>query len=340
MKKTFFIILLAAVVLPLFMSSCKKKDGTPPYIYILSEDRTMTVPNPFQPGSEMFPVRIAGTHKTNHDTTVLLYTKYVEPVRFITKDIFYVGVQVEDNASRAEFIDVVSTLEDIRLTGEPAPGRLRRQTVETITYTATDEAGNSQTATRELNIRNISNAFAGVYETTKTSQFLTADNTPPVVLSTVSSDAGVPGRLRFPRVYYHFDANENVVNFRVNADLWSPNISTNFSTAIAYMGKSNADIHTPFFDDMTYDEGITAIKNFDRLRIDAQEYQDSMGNNNMFISGVTANDDMATPLSRIEYVGEGESKSIARIVLELNVTIDKDLPTQKVDIVTEIYTPR
>lgn len=337
MKKSVLIILLAAVVLPFVLSSCKKKDATPPYIYILSEDRTMTVTDPFAPGSLVFPVRIAGTHKTNHDTTVLLYTKYIEPVKYITKEIFFVGVQVEDNSSMSEFIDVVSTLEDIRLTGDPAPDRLRRQTVETITYTATDEEGNTQTATRALNIRNISDAFVGSYETTRTSQYL--DNS-LVYNSSVSSDVSIPGRLRFPRVYYHFDDNEQLVNFRVNADIWSQNISTNYSEAIAYMGKSNADIHTPFFDDMTYDEGMTAIKNFERLRIDAQEYQDSLGNNNMFISGVTANDDLATPLSRIEYVGEGENKSIARIVLELNVTIDKDLPTQRVDRVTEIYTPR
>lgn len=278
------------------------------------------------------PVRIAGNQNSEHDTVLLLYTFYNEPVKWISEEIYYTAIQVEDNLSSAEMIKTTSSIEDIRLSGEPSPGRLRRQGIETITYTATDEAGNIGTAQRNLDIRNIATVFAGVYETKRNSQYL--DNS-MVYNSGIVSDISVPGRLIFPKVYHYIDAEYIPVDFRVSADLWSPDYSNSYSTAIAFMGKSSAEKDIPFFDDMTYNQGIEAIKDFDRLVIDAQDYDDALGNRTVYIIGVE--DDDSVPLSRIVYL-EG-TKTVKEIVLELQVTIDKGLETEKTDRITETYTP-
>lgn len=286
-------------------TSCGPTDNSPPYIYILGEGGI-----------------IVGTHDNPYDTTVLLYTKYVEPTKEVG-DYTFVGIQYEDNATRSADLIVESTIESLLTTGA---GYLRRQGSQTITYSVTDEAGNTQTAERNLSIVNIADAFRGRYETSRSSLRL-QDTT---YNSNIAVDALVPGRLRFPRVYNHYDSDNNHIFYRVDADLWSPHISTEFSTAIAYMGKSNADRDTPFFESLSFEEGMDTILTFQHLRIDAQDYTDTLGNM-VAISGVTVN---GVPESRIEYVGD--SKTIARIVLRYNYS---NYQTGVTDNVTEVYVP-
>ena len=97
----------------------------------------------------------------------------------------------------------------------------------------------------------ISEPFAEVYMTERTALFVDDEIT---YNSTVSVDGRIPGRLSFPKVYFHTDEGE-IVYFKLAADLYSTEFSTEFSDVIAYMGTAS-DKETPFFKDMTYAEGI------------------------------------------------------------------------------------
>ncbi len=316
MKNLTWFILVLVLFFSIAITSCGPKDTTPPSIYILGHSVSAD-------GSDT--VVFAGSHNRPHDTVVLLYTKYVEPVRTV-RDIKFVGIQVEDNATRMEDIIVESDIEDLRTTNI---GYLNRAGEEKITYTAIDAEGNERTAERNLLVKNIAEAFTGTYETRRNTMFLNNDT---AYNSNVAVDGRVPGRLRFPRVYYSRVSGEMPIFYRVNADLWSDKISTNFHEAIAYMGKSSSNPETPFFDGMTYEEGIDTIRTFTRLRIDAQEYADTLGNK-VYIEGAWDNT-INAPKSRIEYI-EG-TKTVLRIILELHISI---YATGQADRVTETYTP-
>ena len=147
-----------------------------------------------------------------------------------------------------------------------------------LTYTAHDEEGNTSTNSRSIRIANISEAFAGSYATTRNTMNLNDDTS---YNSTIAVDSRIPGRLRFPKVYAHsWDGQKTY--FKVNADLYNPEqLSKTFSETIAYMG-TLSDSETPFFSEMSYDEGIESILNFTMLRIDAQYYTDSL-NNQVFV---------------------------------------------------------
>jgi hypothetical protein len=153
-------------------------------------------------------------------------------------------------------------------------------------------------------------------------------NDDTVYNSSVVADTRVPGRLRFPKVYAHYN-NGQKSYFRINADLFSPELSENYSETIAYMGTAS-DNETPFFANLSYEQATDSILTFDMLKIDAQYYTDTLGNQ-VYISGVTE-PGHNYPLSRIEYLGT--SKTIKRIVLELNVT-----KNDAVDRVIEVYIP-
>ncbi|MDD2635095.1 MAG: hypothetical protein PHW82_06305 [Bacteroidales bacterium] len=247
------------------------------------------------------------------DTTVLLYTEYIDP-----------GVYAEDNVSKEENIIITNDAEAIlSLTSE---GYLRRTGDYIITYVAEDEAGNKSEYLRNIKIRNIAEPFVNSYATSRNALHL-AETT---YNSSVSADTRVPGRLRFPKVYAHESADKKIY-FRVNADLFDPeNLSKNYSEKISFMG-TKSDAETPFFKDMTYEQGVDTALSFVMLKIDAQEYEDSTGAVSVFIQGIT-NQTTDYPLSHIEYLTN--SKTITKIVLELNVTKDGI-----VDRVTEVYIP-
>lgn len=310
MKKHFCLVALGLLILIISLNSCNDEvDQTPPSIYIIGQDE-----------------QIVGNHNSPYDTIVLLYTKYIEPQKTF-HDIVFKGAYAEDNISPIEKIVLESDIDDLMTTSE---GYLRRAGDNSITYTAIDEAGNAREAIRNLSIRNISKAFAGVYETSRSSSQL--DNS-TVYNSSLSPDIAVPGRIRFPRVYQHNDDNNNSIYFTVNADLWSPDKSTNASELIRFMGKSNEENEVPFFINMSYEEAIESAYTFTKLHIAAQEFSE----NYITIIGANHTDDVNTPKSKIEYIGE--SKTIQKITLHLIVTYD-DGETQWSDEVIETYIPQ
>lgn len=298
MKKLILITFVFVALSSIIFTSCNE-DTTPPKLYWYNS---------------------AGDIVKTGDTTVLLYTKYVDP-----------GVYAEDNASKEADIILENDAEDIlSLTSE---GYLRRTGDYVITYTAEDAEGNKAEYFRNIYIRNITEPFVKSYATTRNALHLgdTAYN------SNVSADARVPGRLSFPKVYAHtWDGSKTY--FRVNADLFDPeNLSKDYSETIGFMG-TKSDKDTPFFKDMTYEQGADRALSFIMLKIDAQKYEDAAQNHIVYIQGVT---DQVTdyPKSRIEYLSN--SKTITRIVLELNVTKLDNLgnPLGGPDKVTEVYIP-
>lgn len=292
MKRTLSIIVVVLAAFTAVFTSCGPKDTQGPKIYILGD------------GDVILP-------EGKTDTILLLWTKYNDP-----------GVLVEDNATMTSKIVVTNDSADV-FTVSP-DGYLRSVKEFTLTYTAKDDEMNTTTIGRNIRVANISEAFIGSYKTTRNSMHLDDDTS---YNSTVSVDSRVAGRLRFPKVYAHaWDGRKTY--FKVNADLFSPNLSEIFNERHGYLGAPD-DSDRAFYSAMTYTEAMDSILEIEHLRIDAQDYTDSLGNH-VYIQGVTDIDDI--PLSRIEYLGQ--SKTIIRIVLELNVT-KNDI----VDRVTEIYIP-
>jgi hypothetical protein len=249
------------------------------------------------------------------DTTVLLFSKFIDP-----------GFDAEDNLTKTEDLILENDIEEVLLVNDA--GYIRKTGEYIISYSATDEAGNTGAATRTITVENISVPFSGAYFTNRTAQQI-AETTN--YTSTVAVDARIPGRLSFPKVYAHVDGGEDIY-FKLYADLYNPEVSDEYSETIAYMGKST-DKETPFFENMIYSDAIEEILSFERLMIPAQNFTDALGNA-YIISGVAdpANPDL--PYSRIEYLGE--STTITKIYLELNVTKDGVYT----DRVSETYTPQ
>ncbi len=293
MKKS-LIVIVTTFIAALFIFSACNTDTQGPKIYLYGTDGKVT---------------------QKEDTTVLLYTKFVDP-----------GVYVEDNATKNSNIIIEDNAsEELPLNSS---GYLKKAEQAEITYTAKDEAGNVSEKKRIVNIYNVAQPFVRSYTTTRTTFNLNNDTS---YSSNVTADSKIPGRLRFPKVYAHaWDGDRTY--FRVNADLYDPiGISDVYSEEIGYMGTaSNSDI--PFFVNMTYEEAADEILTVKLLKIDAQQYQDTAENHSVSIQGVTQ-EGTGIPLSRIEYIGD--SKTISKIVLELNVSKEGESP----DRVTEIYIP-
>lgn len=292
MKRTLSIIIVVLTAFTAVFTSCGPKDTQGPKIYILGD------------GDVILP-------EGKTDTVVLLWTKYNDP-----------GILVEDNATMTSKIVVTNDSADVFTLS--TDGYLRTVKEFTLTYTATDDEMNTSTKGRKIRVANISEAFIGSYKTTRNSMNLNDDTS---YNSTIAVDSRVAGRVRFPKVYAHsWDGRKTY--FKVNADLYSTELSDVFNDRHGYLGKSS-DGDVPFFSDMTYTEAIESILSIEYLKIDAQDYVDSLGNQ-VFIQGVEDINEL--PLSRIEYLGD--TKTIKRIVLELNVT-KGGVP----DRVTEIYIP-
>ena len=245
-----------------------------------------------------------------NDTIVLLYSIFTDP-----------GVLVEDNVTATTDIIVESDIEDVLSINDD--GFLRRTGELEITYTATDEESNVATAIRNITISNVSTPFIGSYETERTATHVGET----LYISTLSADSRVAGRISFPKVYaQEIDGEKSYYN--VAADLFSEDLTTIFNSSFGYLGLAS-DNDTPFFNNLNYSQAIDSILSFTLLRIDAQEVTDNLGN----VATIAGRELENLPLSRIEYVGE--SKTIYRIVLELNVTIDGLSDSN----VVEIYTP-
>jgi len=283
-------LILFLLTTTIIFSGCKD-DAQAPEIYFLNSDGDVVTSNQM-------------------DTTILLYTVYSDP-----------GISVEDNVSDSEDIIVESDIIEVLLTN--TYGQVRTCGTYTVTYSATDEALNVGTATKEIIVENVAIPFTGSYSTNRTNSEI-AETT---YNSTISADSRISGRLLFPKVYAQ-QIGEVSSYFKLAADLYSPDYSTQFSETIAYTGTS-ADKETPFFSTISYASALETILEFDLLKIDAQEFTDDLGNE-VQIAGRELDN---LPLSRIEYVSG--TKEISKIVLELNVTFN-GVPD---DNVIEVYTP-
>lgn len=294
--KTTIISMLAIIMLSLM--SCEKEipDNLAPKIFLYGHGKV-----------------ILTSEQT--DTTILLFTKYTDP-----------GAGAEDNLTKSEDIIITNDLEN-KLSVNSA-GYINRAQTYTITYTAKDEANNTANIKRNIIVKNISDPFAGIYLTARNAQQIVTDT---IYNSTVSADTRTPGRIVFPKVYAHSN-NDEKIYFKLVSDLYSSSNSAEFSETIAYMGKSS-NKETPFFENMSFVEAKEQLVNFDRLMIHAQTFTDILGEK-YTISGVADPTNPELPYSRIEYIGN--SYTIAKIYLELNVTKDGVYT----DRVTETYTPQ
>ncbi|MDY0160624.1 MAG: DUF5011 domain-containing protein [Bacteroidales bacterium] len=230
------------------------------------------------------------------DTTILLGLQYVDR-----------GIYVEDNASNEDEIEIENDIEDV--INFYNDGKTRRTGDYYITYTATDQEGNSDTIGRMVRVKNVSTPFAGSYECRRQQSFFWNDTS---YRSTVSADTRTAGRLRISRVYNHYDpSNNRNIFFTVYAELWHPELSQQFSSIYGYLG-TVSDPESPFYADMDYDGAIDSIKNFTYLKIQGAPYLDSIGNAEFNIAGSNQN---GIPLSRIEYINGEVSKIILKYVI-------------------------
>lgn len=253
-----------------------------------------------------------GNTVTDNDAneTVLLFSKYSDA-----------GIYADDNVSDSENIVIDSDI--IEELSTNTYGQVTKTGLYTITYSAIDEAQNIALKTKEITVENISIPFIGTYSTERTNSEI-GDT---IYNSTISADTRVSGRLRFPKVYAR-NFGEVKTYYGVVADLFSLDQSLSFSDNLGYTGIVS-DSESAFFKDLVYDEALDSIMSFDLLKIQAQEFTDDLGNE-VLIVGIEQDN---IPLSRIEYVAG--SKTISRIVLELNVTFNGAAGAP----VIEVYTP-
>lgn len=289
--KNLSVITLVFITFLFVLSSCGEDDTVPPNIYLLGAD---------------------GNIIQESDTTILLYSKYIDP-----------GIEVDDNVS--EVADIITTTDVEDVLSYTTDGYVRRANDDgfEITYTATDEAGNSSSKIRNITVGNISDPFGGSYISSLTAAHVAGTT----YNASIGIDTQVAGRVSFSKVYAHQIEGETF-SYKIDADLFSENLSTTYSSYFGYLGKPS-DETIPFFEGLTYEQATDSILSFTLLQIDAQEFGDALGNTTT-IAGKEENN---LPLSRIEYLNG--TKEISRIVLELNVTIN-DISDSNV---IEIYTP-
>ncbi len=312
MNRTNFSSLIAFALLATlsFGFTCCSGDGTAPKIYLLAKD-----------GKTIDKVG---------DTTILLYTKYVDP-----------GCIVEDNASTDENIQIAFDGESvlpIEKKNASHMGEVKKTGTYQVTYTATDEAGNVGTRSKNITIRNVSDIYTGRYwterEATQENSWTDMGND-TTYYSNVSANTGVAGRLRFSKVALH-KYNGQVVSFKIDADLYSddPALSKEFSKQIGYLGTAE-DKEKCMYDGMTYEQAVDTIRHkyiYLDIPIDNEEYtaytesEDTVGYK-VRIRGIKEN---GKPKSRIEYDDYG----LFRIILELDITFNN----QSVQNYKEVYT--
>jgi len=258
-----------------------------------------------------------GKQKLKADTTLMLYTKYVDP-----------GCYVEDNASDTTNIQLTSDLEtSLPLEKKIAShmGELKKTGEYVVTYTATDEAGNVGQNTRLVTIKNISDIYTGRYYTKR-------DAVPSglglsvcrdtVYYSNITASQTVAGRLRFSKVACH-DYNGQKVSFKVDADLYSPNYSPrDMSAQIGYLGGNGGDKESIVYKGLTYEKAVDTMRmEYAYLKIPTQEYTAYTEGDaaiNEYTVRIQGRMDGQTPKSKIVY---NENGVMLYIVLELNLTI-------------------
>lgn len=261
----------------------------------------------------------------SNDTIIIMREKYVDP-----------GYYAEDNVTKTENL----VLEDDAATkiSVNTAGFTTRNEVCEIVYTATDQAGNKNTVTRTVRVQNIATPLVGSYTCFRRNSSIWGDTT---YQTTVAVDNRVAGRLRINRVYNHWNPTFHaMVYFKINADLWAPDLCTttpHFDTdagtsGIGYQGISNTNNSVPWFRSYSYEQATTE-RRFEYILIPTQVWPDSLGNASFLIQGSVESNGF-TPKSKIEYLGT----DISKIILKYNIT-NQGVTPPVVDQVTEEYTP-
>lgn len=295
------LVLLAVVATILGISSCSK-DSTAPYIYFLKG----------QNGSDTVPVI-----DKKGDTTILLYTKYVDP-----------GVLVEDNASNTVDIQVtddISSVLPIEKKNAAHMDEVKKIGEYKITYSATDEAGNVGTKSKVITIRNLSDIYSGKYYTKRNSipsSYGLSIGRDTSYTSNITPATGVMGRLRFSKVACHVYEGK-AVSFKVDADLYSAERSPRSrSEQIGFMGTAE-DKESPIYKGLSYEAAIDSLRyEYVYLQIPTQEYvaytdAEAATDYKVRIQG-RLQEDGKTPRSKIVYNEQGV---MLEIVLELSITV-------------------
>ncbi|MBR4584004.1 MAG: hypothetical protein IKO34_09415 [Bacteroidales bacterium] len=274
----------------------QEKDHIPPMIYLLDKD---------------------GNRTQNADTTILLYTKFIDP-----------GVEVYDSISAVENINVESDI-DLVLPIERKLathiGEVKKTGEFLITYRATDESGNSATTTKIITCRNVSDIYAGRYLTERNeipgSLSVSDIANDTAYYSNVAAAINVAGRIRFSKVACH-EYNGQKVSFKVDADLFSPELSPRTrSDQIGFLGTAD-NKEVIFYNGMSYETAVNSMRlNYVYLQIPHQEYtaysEDgaSVSEYKARIQGRLA-EDRITPESKIVYDENG-----VMLYIELSLTI-------------------
>ena len=297
--------MIAVMVMLSFVYSSCSKDKTAPTIYFLAKD--------------------GETIDKKGDTVVLLYTKYEDP-----------GCYVEDNASTSENIEITSDLETvlpIEKKDANHMGKIKKIGEYEVTYTATDEAGNVNTRSKKIICKNVSEIYAGKYWTVRSrydegmgiNPSLNSMCSDTSYYSSISAVNNVAGRIRFSKVACHVH-NGQKVSFKVDADLFSPELSPRTrSDQIGFMG-TGADKELAFYTGMSYDEAVDSMRlNYVYLDIPTQEasmaYTESESAINDYtvrIIGTKESVGERLPKSKIVY---NEKGVLLRIILDLNISV-------------------
>jgi len=262
------------------------------------------------------------------DTVVLLYTKYEDP-----------GCYVEDNASTSENIQLSSDLETVLQIEKKVAshiGEIKKTGEYLITYTAVDEAGNTGTKQKKITCKNVSDIYAGRYYTER--EEITGGISdicqPARYYSNITASDKVAGRIRFSKVALH-EYNGQKVSFKVDADLYSPELSPRTrSDQVGFLGTA-ADKEVVFYNGMSYDAAVDSMRlNYVYLQIPTQEASVAYSEGDAAISDYTVRIqgrmEGTTPKSKIVY---NERGVMLYIILELSITVNN----QAIQNYVEIY---
>ncbi|MBR5983688.1 MAG: hypothetical protein IK025_08235 [Bacteroidales bacterium] len=252
------------------------------------------------------------------DTVVLLYTKYEDP-----------GCYVEDNASIAENIQITSDLESvlpIEKKDANHMGEIKKTGEFKVTYTATDEADNPSTRSKIITCKNVSEIYAGKYWTKRNrydaGMGISSMSRDTAYYSNISAVNNVAGRIRFSKVACHV-YNDQKVSFKVDADLFSPELSPRTrSDQVGFLGMAS-DKEVAFYKGMSYEAAVDSMRyNYVYLDIPTQEasvaYTENEAAINDYKVRIVGNKEGNIPKSKIVYNDRGV---LLHIILDLNITI-------------------
>lgn len=248
-SKIFVLISLAVMAAISFVFTGCKKDTTAPSIYFLAKDGV----NIDKKG----------------DTTIILYTKYVDP-----------GCIVEDNASKSSDIKVEAGSADLDKQTESKiashMGEVKRTGEYVYTYTATDEEGNVGTRSKVITVKNVSDIYTGKYYTKReeipSGLGLDVCND-TTYYSNIAASQTVLGGIRFSKVAAHKKSDGTKVSFKVDAMLYSQEHSPRTaSDQLGYLGLAS-DKEVNMLSGLSYEAAVDSIYlDYVYLQIKSQEY--------------------------------------------------------------------